>query len=277
MKNNAFSIGIKILTLTCVFFVLINYFGYLLKADTTRTIQDLSVDNNEKFASRDIQSVGDVWVALTTNIGTKFKQRQEIPVTIYKDVIDVGYIISNQNVAKDKIITTNMIAINEYMNVLKTDVRALLASANDRSFALNSFIAQLEYRYKAGSESIKTLWLQRQELMKSYSQTESRLTTLKSKMGKDFSTFKNKETLQNIDEYLKLKEENTNARTYIIFINKYIGYYEVLNNYNKKLLDTLINNKEILVKNSQIVIPDTGSEILRELKVIYTEDEWKSQ
>jgi len=57
---------------------------------------------------------------------------------------------------------------------------------------------------------------------------------------------------------LKLKQENTNALTYIIFINKFLNYYVILNEYNKKVLDTLINNKEILIKNTQLVIPDTG-------------------
>jgi hypothetical protein len=56
--------------------------------------------------------------------------------------------LRNNNQAKDRIITANMIAINEYFNILKTDIRSLLSSSNDREFALNSFIAQLEYRYK---------------------------------------------------------------------------------------------------------------------------------
>jgi hypothetical protein len=41
-----------------------------------------------------------------------------------------------------------MIILNEYLNVLKTDVKSLLSASNDRSATLNAFIDQLEYRYK---------------------------------------------------------------------------------------------------------------------------------
>jgi hypothetical protein len=64
-------------------------------------------------------------------------------------------------------------------------------------------------------------------------------------------------TLENIDDYLKLVQESNYSRTYIVFINRFINSYDILNNYNKLLLDTLINNKEILVKNTQVVLPDS--------------------
>ena len=73
----------------------------------------------------------------------------------------------------------------------------------------------------------------------------------------------------------KLKQENTASRTYLVFIDKFLANYEILNNYNKKILDTLINNQEILIKNSQVVIPNTGWDLLKELKILYTEEEWK--
>jgi hypothetical protein len=41
-----------------------------------------------------------------------------------------------------------MIILNEYLNVLKTDIKSLLNSSNDRALTLNAFIDQLEYRYK---------------------------------------------------------------------------------------------------------------------------------
>lgn len=277
MKNNAFSIWIKVLTLTCVFFVVINYFWYFIKADNTKTIKELSVENKQKFTTKDINVLSPVWVALTTNIWTRYKERKEIPVSIYKDVLDIWYILSNQNVAKDKIITVNMIAVNEYLNILKTDVRWLLAWSNDRAFALNSFISQLEYRYKIWIENSKTLMMQKTELTKSFNETEAELESIKTKMWKDFWNFDSNQTIKNMDDYLKLREENLNARTYIIFIDKFLLYYSTLNNYNKKILDTLINNKEILVKNTQVVIPDTGWTLLKDLKILYTEEEWKKQ
>ena len=35
---------------------------------------------------------------------------------------------------------------------------------------------------------------------------------------------------------IKLKQENTSVRTYIIFIDRIYSEYQILNNYNTKLL-----------------------------------------
>lgn len=261
--------------LTSVFFVIINYFWYFLNAEEEWFKTDNK--NKEKFVSKDIEIIGAVWVAISTNIWTRYKQINEIPISIYKDAVEVWYILWNNNQAKDRIITANMIAINEYFNILKTDIRSLLSSSNDREFALNSFIAQLEYRYKVWIENSKTLLLQKNELIKAYNNSNLEINNLKNKISNDFSNFDNVETLKNIDNYLKIRQENLTARTYIIFINKFLNNYAILNEYNKRVLDTLINNKEIIIKNSQVVIPDTGWELLKQLKLLYTEDEWKKE
>lgn len=274
MKNSIFQVFIKIVMLTGVFFVIINYFWYFLNAE----VENKSTNSNkQKFVSRDIEIIWNVWVAISTNIWTRHKQTKETPINLYKDVVEIWYILWNNNVAKDKLITANMIFLNEYFNILKTDIRSLLSSSNDREFALNSFIAQLEYRYKVWVENLWNLNSQKAELVKAFENSNLEINKLKDKIWNDFWNFNNNETIKNIDSYLEIKKENTNALTYIIFINKFIDYYTILNNYNKKVLDTLINNKEILIKNTQVVIPDTGWELLKQLKILYSEDEWKEK
>lgn len=274
MKNSIFQVFIKIVMLTGVFFVIINYFWYFLNAE----VENKSTNSNkQKFVSRDIEIIWNVWVAISTNIWTRHKQTKETPINLYKEVVEIWYILWNNNVAKDKLITANMIFLNEYFNILKTDIRSLLSSSNDREFALNSFIAQLEYRYKVWIENLRILNSQKVELTKAFENSNLEINKLKDKIWNDFWNFNNNETIKNIDSYLEIKKENTNALTYIIFINKFIDYYTILNNYNKKVLDTLINNKEILIKNTQVVIPDTGWELLKQLKILYSEDEWKGK
>gem|GEM_PF-637249 len=114
------------------------------------------------------------------------KERKELPVTIYKDVIDLGYVLSNDTQAKDKIITVHMIVLREYFNILKTDINVLLSQSNDRESTLNSYIAQLEYRYKIALENSKTLQMQRTELTQGYDDSNKKLTTLKEKLSTDF-------------------------------------------------------------------------------------------
>ena len=46
---------------------------------------------------------------------------------------------------------------------------------------------------------------------------------------------------------------------------------------NKKLLDTLINNKDIIVKWTKVVIPSTWIEALRKLDLIVDEKDYKAK
>jgi hypothetical protein len=87
--------------------------------------------------------------------------------------------------------------------------------------------------------------------------TNSKIELLKKKIEKDFSENNSEESLVNIDTYLELKKQYYYARTYIVYINHFLNEYTYLNNYNKLLLDTLINNKDALIKDSFVVIPDS--------------------
>ena len=98
---------------------------------------------------------------------------------------------------------------------------------------------------------------------------------MKSKIDRDFSWFDTKNTVLNIDSYLKLKKEVNYTRIYIVFINQFINQFTYLNSYNKILLDTLINNKEAIIKDAYIVIPDSGTQLLQNLNLIYSEAKFK--
>jgi len=79
-----------------------------------------------------------------------------------------------------------------------------------------------------------------------------------------------------INQYLAEKQKNTYARTYLVFIGKFISTYQILNNYNKVFLDTLINNKQALIKNVTVVLPDSGTNLMKQLNLVKTEAEWKA-
>jgi hypothetical protein len=273
MSSKIFQASFRIFALTSVFFVLINVVWYFLNVDKS----DAALTNKENYVSNDIQIIWNVWVAIATNIWTREKELSETPVNVYKDVFTISQIISDNNKAKDRIITLNMIILNEYLNVLKTDVKSLLSASNDRSATLNAFIDQLEYRYKTWVENLNTLTLQKTQLTTAYNSSIRKVDTIKAKIWSDYGHMDTTATLTNIDDYLKAIEESNYSRTYIVFVNKFINSYNTLNNYNKILLDTLINNKEILIKNTQVVLPDSWSQFLKDLNLIYDEKEWKAQ
>jgi len=84
----------------------------------------------------------------------------------------------------------------------------------------------------------------------------SQIEVLKGKIGTDFSSNDSEASVQNIEKYLEIKREYDYARIYAVYINQFIVQYDFLNNYNKNLLDVLINNKEALIKDVFVVIPD---------------------
>ena len=286
MKKQVFNYFLKISILTFIFFSAIWMGAWLIKAWTMTIpseknkeseIEKQIEENKKNFKSAGNETIGNIAVAISTNVWIRFKQKEEIPISIYKDVMDISYIVSNKQIAKDKLISQNMILLNEYLNVLKTDVKSMLNQSYDRSETLDAYIAQLEYRYKKTLEVSKILNMQKDELEKTLNKASNNIENIKVKISNDFKIFDSTATIENIDNYLVEREEYTYARTYIIFINKFLSYYNILNWYNKKLLDTLINNKEIIVKNTQIIIPDTWTDILRKMDLIYTEEDWKEK
>jgi hypothetical protein len=48
----------------------------------------------------------------------------------------------------NQLVSGNMTIIKEYLNILKVNPRDLINSSYDKSSTLNSYIDQLEYRYK---------------------------------------------------------------------------------------------------------------------------------
>lgn len=273
MNNKFFEVSVRIIVLTWVFFVLINFLWYFWNSKDS--VEAASV-NKENFESNDIQVMWNVWVALSTNIWTRASEIANSSVSVYKDVFTIWQIIADNRTVQDELITKNMIILNEYLNVLKTNVRWLLNSSNDRVSFLNAFIDQLEYRYKVWVENINTLNLQKSQLLASYNASVQKVENIKQDLAVNYWDLKTTETLENIDWYLETLQEQTYARTYLVFVNKFIDSYNILNNYNKVLLDTLINNKEALIKNTQVVIPDSWSSLLDKLDLIYTENEWKT-
>jgi len=78
-----------------------------------------------------------------------------------------------------------------------------------------------------------------------------------------------------MDSYL-IETNNYNiANSNLVFVRYFIKKYAAASEYNKTLLDTLINNKEALSNGSFVVVPDSWEELLRDLNLLYDEAEYK--
>jgi len=98
----------------------------------------------------------------------------------------------------------------------------------------------------------------------------------KTAMQNSFSSFDEAGTLEKVDSYYELRQQYTEAFTDVVFVNQFLKQHEFLNNYNKTVLDTLINNKKALINESFVVLPDSGTQFLKPLDLILDEAEFKT-
>ncbi|MCT4616856.1 MAG: hypothetical protein N4A38_01440 [Candidatus Gracilibacteria bacterium] len=266
--DNTRGIIIKILTLGAVFSLIIYFLAGLFSGvNNNGSIEDNK--NNFKNINNDI--IATTGVAIATSLGTRQMQIVNTPATLYQDVMTINYILANKQVAKDKIISTNMRAINEYLNIVKTDVKELLASSSDRADTLDFFIDQLKYRHNTAIDNMKSLQEQITLLKGNLTASEAEIERIKQRMEKDFENFDSGATLTNIDDYLEQREIYNYSYTYIIFINKFIKQYKFLNNTTKKIVNALETNKQALVKDVTVILPASGQGLLDDLQLLKEE------
>lgn len=262
--DNTRNLIIKIVGLSLAFSVLIYFASSFFFWENNTWVEN----NKNNFKNINNEIIGSTWVALTTSVWTRHTQIISTPATLYQDVMTIKYILANKQTAKDKIISTNMKAINEYLNLLQTDTNSLLASSTDRANTLEFFIDQLKYRHNNAIDNVRTLQDQINLLQSNITSSEDEIERIKNQMESDFDNFDSSATLENIDAYLKQREIYNYSYTYIVFINKFITQYTYLNRKTKLLVDSLENNREALIKNVTVTIPDSGSWLLDDLKIL---------
>ena len=273
---------LKITILVCVFSLIFHFSYALVSTKSSEMIPSELIEvesfsnswntNSEKFARQDVPFLWNIGVALSTNIGIKHSSNQINTQTQWK----LGNPNAVEYISSDESITKHMGVIKEYYNLMKTDIKSYLDNSNSKQTALNLYIKQLENRYRTSLANISSLQQQKQNYSQKLKASDTRVRLVKRKIDKDFKDFNQSETENNITIYLKAKWDYNHAKIHIVFINQYIKQYNYLNNYNKKVLDALINNKDAIVKNSYVVVPDTGLEILKQMDLVMSEKDYKA-
>ena len=268
---------IKISTLSLVFilaFFIINTFA------TVENIQEVkTIPNNSTYYKKiTIKPIANVAVAITSNIWLWVNKSENISeLNINKNIFPVSDFYTKSSKIKEELLELNMIFTKEYYNIIKIDFNWVLKKSDDRSKTLDNIIKQLEIRYSNANTNIITLSKQREILITEYNSISIQLETIKSKMESNFESWNIDLLTNSTNEYYDFKNNQNILNTNIVFIQEFLKKYSYLNNYNKLLLDTLINNKDIISKESYIVIPDSGDQLLREFDLIFTEQEYKQK
>lgn len=244
----------------------------------TNIQQENSQTNAWKFIKSNNADMAMISVAITTNIWTSHKLINTLPASIYKDVMSIEDAMFDKKKAKDEIIWKNMIAVQEYRNVLKTSIKNLIWNSLNKQEVLEAYISQLEFRYETAINNQKNLIKQKELFTVSMSEANAEILSIKNKIAVDFNANDAESSLENIDNYLIEKNKYYFARTYIIYINQFLREYQYLNGYNKNLLDVLINNKEAIIKDAYLIVPNNGwLESLKALDLLFEETDFKNQ
>lgn len=273
MSRQIKSFALKIFILTAIIVGVFDIWNNYISAVSEKTIVS-SANNQANFQKVNSTKIWKTWVAISTNLWMRYSQRTDIPADVYSDIFSVNKLMDSSETV-EWLISSNMEITSEYRNVLQTNIKSLLDGSTDKSKLLEAVIDQLEYRYEKATEQISLLNSQKEVFETAMSEAEDDTETIKSKIDSDFKSSNAEESVKNIDNYLKTKNDYYYARTYIIYINHFLSEYVALNTYNKKLLDTLINNKEALITNSYVVIPDSWDDLLKTFDLLYTEEEYK--
>lgn len=242
--------------------------------DNSKNVEKTNKSNFKVISSSDISKS---WVAISTNIWIKYNQKKVITQAIYQEYFTIEELKKEKSNVENAIIARHMIETKEYYSLLKTDFKTMLQNSNDRKKTLEWIYWQLRIRYNNAVESIKTLEAQKKVLVEEFDKINNLIEATKTKISEDFRKTDTKAVNQDIDQILKLRQDYYYLRTYIVFINNFLAYYNVLNNYNLNLINVLSSNKDAIEKGSYVVLPASGNEILKEYWLLYTEDEYKNK
>lgn len=260
----------KITILTLIFFILFNLWNKALNAWWWNS--DKKTENIDNFTSIDTTWLNEVWVALNINIWTKFYEwKVSSDNWLYNDIIPVSLINSNPTQAKEILITKNIEAIKDYVNISKINIKWYLDSWENKQVTYDSLINQLKIRYKTWYANSKNLSIQIDSLVSAMNELNQWIENTKQSINVNIKSYNSNGLNKSIDNYISLKNQYTELRTYAILCNQFLKYYNSLNSYNRDVLTTLKLNENAIVNNSYVVVPDSWTELIKSLNLIYDE------
>jgi hypothetical protein len=267
---------IKNTTIFTLFFTLILHLSWGYVAPYLGLGANAS-SNDARFAQANITYLWNIATAVSLNIGQKDTGIAKNSIYINNDIISISEVLSSPNLGQKKLIGGNMVAINAYINILKTDIVGLLDGATDRTATLDEHISLLKSYGNKTNERLIILDEQIADLKAIIAKNATDVTTAKSVMQTTYEGFDYTGVDGAIDTYTKAKQEDIRARVYLVYLEKFQSTYLLLQAQNVKLLDTLTTNREALIKRSMVVVPSSGTALLKELNLIQTEAEYKAK
>ena len=235
-----------------------------------------SASNDANFSQMNTTYLGNIATAVSLNVGQRAKESGKVGVNLSNDIISIAEVLSSPSEWEKRLIGKNMIAIQSYVNLLRTDIIALLDQATDRTVTLDEHIEILKGYYTRTADRLAIIGEQIIELNAILTTAGWVTTTSKASMESHYKAFDYSGVDTVIGDYVNAKNQENRARVYLVYLERFQRAYGILQWQNKIVLDTLINNREALIKRSVVVIPDSGADLLKKMWLIQTEKEAKS-
>ena len=273
--RNIIKILSKVAILSFIIVILLNLWDFF----TSEKEKNVEVNNNNStvFVNSKIESIANVWVAISTNIWIKYSERQTISYdNIYKNIYSAKEILENRAEVKNDLIGSNMFFTREYFNFIKTDFNILLKNSSNKKTTLDNIINQLEFRFKTSLTNLSILTKQEHIIYVEYQKTLEEISKAKQNMEKSYYDLDTVVLNKNMNSYYDLKRKEAILKTHLVIINWFKKEYNSINDYNTVLLDTLINNKDIISKDSYLVIPDSWDVLLEQFNLVINEEQYKA-
>ena len=191
------------------------------------------------------------------------------------DTISISEVLANPKDGERRLIASNMLSMQSYLNVLKVDIVSLLNETDNRAQTLDEHIDILKSYYIRTSERTTLLAEQSRDLIVILTAASQATEAAKRAMEEKYKAFEYEGVDTVISDYVTAKNEENRARVYLAYIERFQRWYGILQGQNKKILDTIINNREALIQKTIVVIPDSGWDLLKKMNLIITESDYK--
>ena len=234
--------------------------------------------NNANFENANISYVGNAATALSLRIGGIIPQKNtNLSNNSVDNIISIAEVLNNPVAGQEKLIASNMAAITAYANILKTDIVAMLDTAANRQASLDNHISLLKSYYLKTQERLNIIGEQKTEVQSLLTNATNAQNTAKNTLQNSYNVFEYSGVNSAINDYLDAKNLDSRMKIYAIYLDRFEKSYLALQNKNRKILDALMNNREGIIKKSMVVIPDTGTDIIKELGLIQSEADYKAK
>jgi hypothetical protein len=232
--------------------------------------------NDTHFQQAEVIYMGNTATALSISLGQQRTWSWAHPIAIWSNTISISEVLKNPEQWQKALIWTHMQSIQTYVNILETNIVKTLEEAADRRLTLDEHIALLKYYGNKTNDTLIILDEQILDLKSIINNSTTETTRSKETLQTSLSSLNYTWVDAAIANYTIAKNSDTRARIYLIYLERFRDSYLKLQEKNKKILTVLTENREPLIQKTVVVVPSSGTDLLKELGIIQSQAEYKA-